>query len=101
MRAAIHLALLVTSDASSSPPWAPVRAAGHAAAATTVDPCAEASRAACGASPTYCSFACAWNATSSACASIDNYPAPSNASLAELVGPASPLLQHNYLSVSF
>ncbi len=62
--------------------------------------CSNASQAECGAKGShYCPQACAWNSTSARCDAVDNYPEPSNASLADLVGPKSPLVDG--MTISF
>ncbi len=62
--------------------------------------CTNSSQALCGAAGSkYCAQACAWNASASVCQQVDNYPMPTNESLAELVGPDSPLV--DYMTISF
>jgi len=91
------LTFLVLSSATLLP-WVvlPPSVAHHKTAA---DPCSNGTQSICGTSPSFCSQACSWNATSASCVSADKYPVPSNASLAELVGPQSPLV--DLLTISF
>lgn len=99
----LHLLLLL----SSCPLLASGRRSARAphvpraplAAAAGANACANATRAQCGASPSFCAQACAWNASAAQCQQADNYPMPSNASLAALVGPASPLT--DYTTINF
>ena len=62
-------------------------------------PCAGGTAVTCGTSSDYCVQACAW--VNASCVSVDRYPTPSNASLAALCGPMSPLIGADYVTVSF
>jgi len=90
--------LAISTCAATTPPWVASKAL-PALNAPARDPCSNGTASTCGSTPAYCPQACAWNATAGACASVSNYPAPSNSSLADLVGSRSPLVDH--LTISF
>ena len=85
----------------SSPPASRAHTSGSSASAAASDPCSGGTAATCGASSSFCAQACAWVSSNSSCVSVDAYPLPSNASLAALVGPSSPLIGADYVTISF
>ena len=72
-------------------------------ASLDTDPCASGSKTVCGVADKgpYCEQACGWNTTLNSCASVNNYPLPSNSSLISLVATSSPLNVSEILTIAW